>query len=146
MRRAIWLTTAAAATLTLGACLSNDGPVGPSCSVVSIPAVSGDTVRSESGLKYLTIGLGTGAAAQATSTVAVHYEGYLPDGTLFDRTQGQPAVFPLQQVIPGFREGVVGMRADGGARRLIVPPDLALRCATARGACIPPNSTLIFDG
>jgi len=90
--------------------------------------------------------VGTGDAAQAGDTVSVNYTGWLTDGTQFDSSydRGQPFNFQLGvgSVIPGWDQGVVGMKV-GGKRRLTIPPDLAYG-ASGRGS-IPPNATLIFE-
>lgn len=131
----------AALALPLAACFGE--PSGPSCNAprVTIPALGADTVRTASGLKYQVRTQGTGATAQATSTVTINYTGYLTDGTMFDRATG--VTFSLRQVIPGFAEGIAGMQA-GGSRRIIIPPSLGYG-ANSPDACIPANSTLIFD-
>lgn len=86
--------------------------------------------------------VGDGAEATAGSTVTVDYEGRLENGTLFDEAEG--ATFSLSRVIPGFREGIVGMRV-GGRRRITIPPELAYGAAGRPQAGIPPNATLIFE-
>ncbi len=108
--------------------------------------VSGDTVTTPSGLKYIDIKVGDGAMPQTGQMVEVHYTGWLTDGTKFDssRDRGQPFTFPLGmgRVIKGWDEGVASMKV-GGERRLIIPPDLAYGSRPV--GAIPPNSTLIFD-
>jgi FKBP-type peptidyl-prolyl cis-trans isomerase FkpA len=90
--------------------------------------------------------VGTGDEAQIGDTVSVHYTGWLEDGTQFDSSidRGQPFDFTIGQggVIPGWDQGVPGMRV-GGTRRLTIPPDLAYG-PTGSGP-IPPNATLIFE-
>ena len=98
-----------------------------------------------SGLKYEVLRPGTGARPASYNRVKVHYHGYLPDGTVFDSSvqRGEPATFGLNQVIPGWREGIPLMQV-GAKYRFTVPPHLAYG---ARGAPpkIGPNQTLMFD-
>ena len=101
-----------------------------------------------SGLRYEDISIGNGAEAKGRGhTVIVHYTGWLEDGTKFDssRDRNDPFSFPMEcrYVIPGWDEGVKGMRV-GGKRKLIIPPELAYGAAGA-GGVIPPNATLIFE-
>lgn len=99
-----------------------------------------------SGLQIRDDKVGDGPTAQAGQTVAVHYTGWLTDGTKFDSSydHGQPFNFPLGggQVIRGWDEGVAGMKV-GGKRRLFVPPELGYG-SRAMGP-IPANSPLVFD-
>ena len=99
------------------------------------------------GLKFTDDQVGTGAEAQKGKTVAVHYTGWLADGTKFDssRDRNQPFSFPLGQgqVIKGWDEGVAGMKV-GGKRTLVIPPDLGYGPRGA-GGVIPPNATLKFE-
>jgi FKBP-type peptidyl-prolyl cis-trans isomerase len=98
-----------------------------------------------SGLRYITEKEGTGAAPVATSKVTVHYTGTLLDGKKFDSSvdRGQPATFPLNQVIPGWTEGLQLMKV-GGKTKFIIPPALGYG-ANGAGGVIPPNAWLIFD-
>jgi peptidylprolyl isomerase len=89
---------------------------------------------------------GTGDIALPGQVVSVNYVGvFYSDGTEFDSSwdDGHPLQFQLggEQVIPGWDEGVVGMRV-GGRRELVIPPDLAYGPEGGQG--IPPNSTLVF--
>jgi FKBP-type peptidyl-prolyl cis-trans isomerase len=111
------------------------------------PAVSAEPTVTASGLKIIEIKAGTGDEAQKGQTVSVHYTGWLADGTKFDSSldRGQPLSFVLGagQMIPGFDEGVAGMKV-GGQRRLIIPPNLAYG-AQGRPPQIPANAELTFD-
>lgn len=102
---------------------------------------------TESGLEYAVLEEGTGDAVAATGdTVAVDYTGWLEDGSVFDTsvTQGQPITFAIGsgQVIPGWEEGIAGMKV-GEVRQLRIPPDLAYGEAGSPPS-IPANATLIF--
>ena len=98
-----------------------------------------------SGLQYEVITEGTGKKAQATDQVKCHYEGTLIDGTLFDSSvkRGQPAVFGVNQVIPGWVEALQLM-SEGAKWKLYIPSDLAYG-AQGAGELIPPHSALIFE-
>ncbi len=100
-----------------------------------------------SGLYYVEQEAGSGPQPQPGDVVAVHYEGRLLDGTVFDSSieRGQPIEFPLGQgrVIPGWDEGVALMRV-GGRATLIIPSYLAYGERGA-GRDIPPFSSLVFD-
>jgi len=98
-----------------------------------------------SGLQYEVISEGTGLKPQATDTVKVHYTGTLMDGTKFDSSidRGEPATFPLDQVIPGWTEGIQLMSV-GSKYKLYIPSSLAYGESGA-GGVIPPNSPLIFE-
>lgn len=97
-----------------------------------------------SGLQYEVLTEGTGPQPTAADTVAVHYEGKLLDGTVFDSSyqRGQPAVFPLGQVIPGWTEGVQLMHT-GSTYLFTIPPELGYGSRGA-GGVIPPNAVLTF--
>jgi FKBP-type peptidyl-prolyl cis-trans isomerase FkpA len=82
---------------------------------------------------------GTGDVVATGDTVVINWTGHLKDGTRFDGAEG--STFPLASVVPGFREGLLGMRV-GGKRRMIIPS--ALGYGSSRQGAIPPNSTLIF--
>ncbi len=101
-------------------------------------------VTMPSGAVYQPLKPGSGASAKPTSTVKVHYEGKLKDGTVFDSSiqRGQPVEFALNQVIPCWTEGVGKMKVGEKAR-------LTCPASTAYGdqgqGPIPPGATLIFE-
>ena len=90
--------------------------------------------------------VGTGATAVSGDTVTVHYVGTLLNGTKFDSSvdRGQPYTFRLgtSAVIPGFEQGILGMRV-GGKRRVTIPPHLAYG-DTGQGP-IPPKASIRFE-
>lgn len=98
-----------------------------------------------SGLRYVVEKEGTGKAPLATDQVTVHYTGYLLNGNKFDSSvdRGQPATFPLNQVIRGWTEGLQLMK-EGGKTKFIIPSDLGYGDA-GYPPVIPPKSWLIFD-
>ncbi len=102
-------------------------------------------VTLPSGLQYEVINEGTGKLAKATDQVRCHYEGTLIDGTLFDSSvkRGEPAVFGVTQVIPGWVEALQLM-PEGSKWKLYIPSDLAYG-ARGAGEMIPPHSTLVFE-
>lgn len=98
-----------------------------------------------SGLQYEVLTAGTGAKPAATDTVTVHYRGTLLDGSEFDSSyaRGTPATFPLNQVIPGWTEGLQLMTV-GSKWKLFIPSDLGygMRGSPPK---IGPGATLIFE-
>jgi FKBP-type peptidyl-prolyl cis-trans isomerase len=109
--------------------------------------VTGDGIKTESGLQYWEIKEGVGPSAKAGDHVKVHYTGWLATGKKFDSSVGtnQPYDFTLGQgdVIKGWDEGVAGMKV-GGKRQLRIPPELAYGEA-GHPPQIPENAALIFD-
>jgi len=110
--------------------------------------VTGDGVKTDSGLQYWDIRLGNGETAKEGSRVRVHYTGWLTNGKKFDSSvdAGTPFDFRIGngEVIKGWEEGVTGMRV-GGKRQLRIPPSLAYSADGTPDGTIPPNATLIFD-
>jgi len=98
-----------------------------------------------SGLQYQVLQNGEGAKPAASDKVKCHYHGTLINGTVFDSSvqRGQPAVFGVSQVIPGWVEALQLMSV-GSKWRLFIPSELAYGEQGA-GDVIEPNSTLIFD-
>jgi len=105
-----------------------------------------DTVTTTSGLKYIPLNKTEGAPVTAGSTVAVHYTGYLVDGTIFDSSisRGDPISFPIgvRRVIVGWDEGIALLKV-GEKARLLIPSALAY--GESGTGPIPPNTDLVFD-
>ncbi len=103
-------------------------------------------VKTESGLQYQDLVVGTGASPTKGQTIVVHYHGTLEDGTIFDSSvqRGQPfeTAIGVGRVIKGWDEGMMTMKI-GGKRKLIIPADLAYGSRSV--GSIPANSTLIFE-
>lgn len=102
-------------------------------------------VELPSGLQYQVLKMGDGAKPAATDKVKCHYHGTLINGMVFDSSveRGKPAVFGVNQVIPGWVEALQLMPV-GSKWRLFIPSNLAYGEHGA-GEMIEPNSTLIFD-
>ena len=122
--------------------------------LAGVLAQTGKLVTTKSGLKYIDLKVGKGAQAVKGSRVQVHYTGWLYEkgkrGKKFDSSldRGKPFIVnglgtPSAGVIPGWSEGIQGMKV-GGKRELIIPPKLAYG---ERGfsTVIPPNATLDFE-
>jgi len=118
---------------------------------ISFVAHAGKIVKTNSGLKYEDLKVGTGAIAVPGNLVFVHYTGWLNEGgkkgAKFDSSVDRGRSFSFQlgagRVIKGWDEGVSGMKV-GGKRRLFIPAKLGYG-ARGAGAAIPPNANLIFD-
>lgn len=106
--------------------------------------------RTESGLYYRDLEVGTGRTVQDGRRVGVRYTGWLADGTSFDNNYAHPTAYmftvgafhELESPIRGWHEGLVGMQA-GGLRQLVIPPSLGY--GNRRQGMIPPNSILVFE-
>lgn len=90
---------------------------------------------------------GTGDEVKPGDTITAHYTGAVAaTGSVFQSShdRGQPIAFSLDQVIPGWTQGVPGMKV-GGTRRLIIPANLAYGANPPQGSGIPANAALVFD-
>ena len=106
-----------------------------------------DSVKTTaSGLQYKVLVAKDGPKPQSTDSVKVHYQGFLIDGTKFDSSvdRGTPITFPLNQVIPGWTEGVQLMSV-GSKYKFFVPYTLGYGEKGAGNGAIPGFSTLIFE-
>jgi len=116
-------------------------------SASSPPTPVGKPTKTASGLVYETLKEGTGPVAKSGQTVSMHYTGTLADGTKFDSSRDRNEPFSTRigvgQVIPGWDEGVPGMKV-GERRKLTIPSNLGYG---ERGSPpqIPGGATLIFD-
>jgi peptidylprolyl isomerase len=152
MKRIAFPLLGLALALAAAACLDTKEYVGPK--PVSIeetefaPELGIDLskmTKSSTGLYTQDLVVGTGDTAKAGLTVYAHYTGWLADGTEFDTSRGgDPIGFVLGvgQVIPGWDEGLAGMR-EGGKRKLVIPWQLAY--GPYRNGPIPPYANLVFD-
>lgn len=93
-------------------------------------------------LQYTILTTGTGPEVQKNATPLINYKGTYIDGTVFGSSEevGGPITIPLDQTIPGFSKGIVGMK-EGEKRRLFIHPDLGYGTL----GNLPPNALLIFD-
>ena len=112
----------------------------------AIPPVAG-AAQTQYVMRYVEVAPGTGDEAEPGQVYAVHYTGWLRDGTRFDssRDRGEPIKFEQgkRRVIPGWDAGFEGMRV-GGRRRFFIPYQLAYG-VKGRPPRIPPRAELIFD-
>lgn len=107
----------------------------------NVAAAPADANVTPSGLAYVVLKEGTGASPSASDTVRVHYTGWTTDGAKFDSSvdRGEPAEFPLRNVIAGWTEGVALMKV-GETARFWIPEDLAYQ-----GRPGAPKGMLVFD-
>jgi FKBP-type peptidyl-prolyl cis-trans isomerase len=102
-------------------------------------------ITTASGLQYQVIKAGKGAHPTATSSVKVHYQGSIPEGGIFDSSIGrEPVTFVLNQVIPGWTEGIQLMNI-GSKFKFFIPQELAYGGNPPPNTIIKPYSPLIFE-
>lgn len=141
-------TTASSTPLTTAPVKSAAGK--PCVSTIEVPPVNAPTVDVPVGpppttLQITDITTGTGPAVTAADKVTVNYIGVAcSSGAIFDEsyTRGEPVTFGLNEVIPGWTQGLQGMQV-GGVRRLVIPPELGYG-SSGQGARIAPDETLVF--
>jgi peptidylprolyl isomerase len=132
-------------SLIITVCVLAFGLSGCNRSIPAPPDVAApppDSLKTTSGLSIKTLQKGAGTRhPRPTDRVTVHYTGWTTDGKMFDSSvaKGQPATFPLDQVIDGWTEGLQRM-VEGEKARLWIPEALAYR-----GAPGQPAGMLVFD-
>lgn len=99
--------------------------------------------KTDSGLYYIINNEGSGASATSNSNVTVAYKGYLLDGTVFDESNIQGTSFNLNQVIPGWQEGIPLFK-EGGEGTLLIPYQLGYGLQ-GRDPIIPGGTVIAFD-
>jgi len=144
-------TSTTASTATTSTTPKAESAAGKPCVALSeLPPPNAPTVDIPLGtppttLQITDVKTGTGPAVTAKDKVTVNYLGVsCSTGAIFDEsyTRGQPATFGLNQVIPGWTEGLQGMQA-GGIRQLVIPPEKGYG-SSGQGIKIAPDETLIF--
>ena len=152
----------ASIALSIVACSKSEKPEAAAPAETSAPGTAAepsaaappDTGSPAMPLQQTDLAPGAGAEIKAGQTALVHYTGWLFEaaaaenkGKQFDSSVGgEPFEFQLGagHVIPGWDQGVGGMK-PGGKRRLVIPPDMAYGARGAGNGLIPPGATLVFD-
>jgi peptidylprolyl isomerase len=109
------------------------------------PAAADPDLREVApGVKVRDLKAGTGPECPPGAVVRLHYTGWLTDGRVFDTSHAsaRPVEMPLGGAIPGWQEGIPGMRA-GGVRKLVVEPKQGYGARRVGG--VPPNATLVYE-
>ena len=138
-------TTAEPATTLTTTATDKVPDVGNAADLEKAPTVSAGAPPPPTALQFKDLVIGDGAQAKASNTVRVQYVGVnYADGVEFDSSwkRGQAATFPLNGVIKGFSQGIVGMKV-GGRRVVVIPPDLGYG-ANGQPPAVGPNETLVF--
>ena len=150
MRSGFAVAFAACALLAV-ACIDSIDVPDCHATTLTVASTQADTVTTNTGLRYIELGQGTGVESTWCHNAAVQYTAFLSDGTQFDESPATtPLVFApgLGSLIDGFEQGVIGMKV-GGTRRLIIPPELAFGAEGRKDAngqvIVPGNSTVIYD-
>lgn len=112
---------------------------------LSTTVLAAETETLANGVQIAHTVVGTGANPTAADRVKVHYRGTLVDGKEFDSSykRGEPAVFPLNRVVPCWTQGMQRIKV-GGKATLTCPPATAYGERGA-GGVVPPNATLTFE-
>lgn len=119
--------------------------VGGATDMAKEPTIAAGTGTPPTKLTGKDLVVGTGPVAGPNATVRVQYVGALySTGKVFDAswTDNGPATFPLSEVVPGFKDAIIGMHI-GGRREVVIPPALGYGAAGSPPV-IPPNATLVF--
>jgi FKBP-type peptidyl-prolyl cis-trans isomerase FkpA len=153
MKKIFNLVIAVMLTFNLASCGGGGSSSSSASSSCSSGSSAGSGSSSVTSLSYVDNVVGTGAVATDGSYLSVDYTGWLynsgasnNEGTEFDATTaGSPFDFELGvgAVIPGWDQGLVGMKV-GGTRTLTIPSSLAYGSCPAPGSPIPPDSALVF--
>ncbi|HLN41763.1 MAG TPA: FKBP-type peptidyl-prolyl cis-trans isomerase [Acidimicrobiales bacterium] len=129
-----------------GLAAANPPAVAGATDVKVEPVIGSGSAPPPTSLETKDLVVGTGPAAVASSTVDVFYVGAnYTNGKVFDDTpwrEHQATPFPLSGVVPGFGQGIVGMKV-GGRREIVIPPALGYG-ATGDSPAVSPNETLVF--
>tara|TARA_R110002049_G_scaffold302258_1_gene494984 strand:- start:49050 stop:49886 length:837 start_codon:yes stop_codon:yes gene_type:complete len=145
MKNAIFTTLA---IVLFTACNTNDDPPfdyseqNDAEIVTYIETNNLDAQKCNSGLYYIIDEIGTGDTPISLDRVKVNYKGYYTNGTVFDESDETGVSFFLEQVIPGWKEGLSYFK-EGGSGKLLVPAHLAY--GSYNHGSIPAGSVLIFD-
>ena len=145
MRRILFALALAVLPMAAWACGDSPTSIEDTQFASSLGVDLDSMTRTASGMYYTDKTVGTGAVAQSGKTVGVYYKGSLPNGRVFDSlSSGTPLPFKLGTgaVIPGFDEGITGMKV-GGKRLMVIPP--ALGYGNQAVGSIPANSILVFE-